>query len=416
MAIAAVPAYLGQDFSTASPGLRFGMYLPLWGVDRRSGELLWTTHDVKYEQRGPEGRERDIRHENKVDAIRRTLPLTAADAALMRAWQQRQAALAQPFIDAGCLLAVQARAVAPFTTGLGNEHPLENGFTFLNPYGLPCLPGSGVKGVLRQAARELLSGQWGDAQGWTPAAIDALFGRAPAEGSESGHQRGALTCWDVLPQLAGDALQVEVMTPHQTHYHQQDQTPHDSGSPNPIGFLCVPPGSGFAFHLHCDEPFLRQLAPELLHQRRWQALLQVALAHAFAWLGFGAKTAVGYGAMQVDAELARRAVQALRDREQAQAELHRRAEREAARAQMSPADRAMAELFDQRLDRNQDERSVLMTALQAGRLGEHRLAAAARLKALMQQQGRWREQSQKKNPAKDQPYQDTLQVQRWLSA
>ena len=28
MAIAAVPAYLGRDFSTASPGLRFGMYLP----------------------------------------------------------------------------------------------------------------------------------------------------------------------------------------------------------------------------------------------------------------------------------------------------------------------------------------------------------------------------------------------------
>ena len=30
MPIAAVPAYLGTDFSSASPGLRFGMYLPIW--------------------------------------------------------------------------------------------------------------------------------------------------------------------------------------------------------------------------------------------------------------------------------------------------------------------------------------------------------------------------------------------------
>lgn len=30
MPIAAVPAYLRRDFSTASPGMRFGMYLPIW--------------------------------------------------------------------------------------------------------------------------------------------------------------------------------------------------------------------------------------------------------------------------------------------------------------------------------------------------------------------------------------------------
>ena len=43
MAIAAVPAYLGvgTDFSQASPGLRFGMLLPLWeqgftGKDKKS--------------------------------------------------------------------------------------------------------------------------------------------------------------------------------------------------------------------------------------------------------------------------------------------------------------------------------------------------------------------------------------------
>ena len=79
----------------------------------------------------------------------------------------RQEALATPHQDGGALMTFEAQAIAPFTTGLGNEHPLENGFAFLSPYGVPYLPGSGVKGVLRQAARELVSGKWGEIAGWS---------------------------------------------------------------------------------------------------------------------------------------------------------------------------------------------------------------------------------------------------------
>lgn len=413
MAIAAVPAYLLKlDLSAASPGLRFSMYLPLWGEDRRTRELLWSTHDIKYEIRNHE--ERALKHENKVDSWLQALVLHGHDKALMAALLTRQSALAAPLLDAGSLLVIHAKAVAPFTTGLGNEHPLENGFAFLNPYGLPYLSGSGVKGVLRQAARELASGDWGEQHGWTPEAMDALFGKAP-EGSDEGHQRGALTCWDVIPQLAGDTLQVEVMTPHQTHYYQHDKTPHDSGSPNPISFLTVPPYSSFTFHLQCDEPFLQRLLPELVHEHRWQALLNAALTHAFDWLGFGAKTAVGYGAMQIDAERSRRVEQDRHERQRQQAEQQLMEEREAAKTKMSPADKAIADLFDQRVDKNQDERAVLFSALKASKLGEHRVATAERLRDLMKQQGRWREKSEKKNPDKDQPYQDTLMVKKWLA-
>lgn len=316
MAIAAVPAYLGQDFSTASPGLRFGMYLKPWGNDFRIGA-----------------------GGDKASALKQSCKLTEHDKQVMHAMCKRQVALADPFLNAGNMLAVHAKAIAPFTTGLGNEHPLENGFAFLNPYGLPYLPGSGVKGVLRQAARELASGMWGERQGWTEEAIDVLFGKAPAEGGDDGHQRGALTCWDVIPQLADDMpLKVDVMTPHQTHYYQQNENPHDSGSPNPISFLTVPPGSGFTFHLQCDEPFLRQNAPDLLHERRWQNLLQTALAHAFAWLGFGAKTAVGYGAMEEDALRMQQADTQRAERATAAAE----AARVAAENEMSDEDRAWA--------------------------------------------------------------------------
>src|SRR5690606_13458749 len=79
MAIAAVPAYLGSDFSQASPGLRFGMYLPLWGVDGGNRELLWTTHDVNYRAAGPQRTTRSFNDSNKASALRGALRLNPSD-------------------------------------------------------------------------------------------------------------------------------------------------------------------------------------------------------------------------------------------------------------------------------------------------------------------------------------------------
>ncbi len=49
---------------------------------------------------------------------------------------------------------------------------------------------------------------------------------------------------------------------------------------------------------------MTRLAPDLAlpdpktSKPRWQTLITAAFEHAFQWLGFGAKTAVGYGAME----------------------------------------------------------------------------------------------------------------------
>ena len=357
MPIAAVPAYLGTDFSSASPGLRFGMYLPIWTnradqeheVNSRASKKSREAFEVQdmLQAQGMNAtiatlrqRERnplpDLWDKNDFaarHAWEKVLRLTANDKATMRALAARQSHTAQ---STPHTLTLDAIATAPFTTGLGNEHPLENGFAFLNPYGLPYLPGSGVKGVLRQAARELTGGDWGDPQGWDAGTIhllerrghatiqlsiiDVLFGRETPDG-DGDHVRGALSFWDALPQIPGDTLAVDIMTPHQSHYYQKRQdrksgdstSPHDSGAPNPISFLTLPPGTGFAFHVVCDQAHLERLAPDLAHDLRWQTLLTAAFEHAFEWLGFGAKTAVGYGAMQVN-ERARQ------QRAQAQAE------------------------------------------------------------------------------------------------
>lgn len=362
MPIAAVPHYLGQDFSSASPGLRFGMYLPIW-TERADQERDVNARASKKSREGMEvqdmlrtqGMDATIaalqqRSRNPLPALwekndfaaghawKKVLHLTKNDKSAMAALAQRQSALAQ---TAAHLLALDTIATAPFTTGLGNEHPLENGFAFLNPYGLPYLPGSGIKGVVRQAARELASGEWGNAQGWSTdrihllerkgeppielTMIDVLFGRETPDG-DSDHVRGALSSWDALPQIPGDSLAVDIMTPHQGHYYQWKKdkdgnpipdTPHDSGQPKPISFLTLPPGTRFAFHVQCDLPHLQRLAPDLAHDDHWQTLLTAAFEHAFDWLGFGAKTAVGYGAMQVDERAQRQRAAAQQEAAQA---------------------------------------------------------------------------------------------------
>lgn len=388
MSIAAVPRYLGTDFSTASPGLRFGLYLSIW-TDRKDQES-----EIRQRARQGSSQGRKLQcllEQHGMDQViealsshreheRGSLPglwkkndhaarenwsaitaLNEDDRSRLSALLERQQGLAALQPEAA-MLSLEARATAPFATGLGNQHPLENGFAFLDPHGLPYLAGSGVKGVLRQAARELASGAWEDETDWhdqpryllmrgrgpqedlrpfggednpvylTP--LEVLFGTDPVGDREAvkPHVRGVLSFWDVLPEIHGEQLAVEIMTPHQGHYHAGGDTPHDSGQPNPILFLTVPPGSGMSFHVVCDRDRLERLAPELARDDRWKRLLEQAFVHAFQWLGFGAKTAVGYGAMARD--------QAREERQQQEREQQQRA---AALAQMSPEEREIIE-------------------------------------------------------------------------
>lgn len=368
MPIAAVPAYLQQDpefYLSAPPGHRFLLYFPVWGEDGERGVLDWRTKDKVQKFKRRKGQ---LEFEGWTDTENGQFASTVAACQtppyleetprarkpktdpgltpwklLMQALVRRQALAAQTMPH---VLTMDAQAVAPFTTGLGNEHPTENGFAFLNPYGLPYLPGSGIKGVLRQAARELASGEWGDGQGWSDekthllgkielSTINALFGLESQDG-EKEHVRGALSFWDAIPQIHGNSLAVDIMTPHQSHYYQNGGTPHDSGQPIPISFLTLPPKTQFTFHVVCDAAHLERLAPDLAHNKRWQTLLTAAFEHAFAWLGFGAKTAVGYGAMREDESVRR-------TRQEAQAE----AEKTKRTANLSPAQQLIAAFVDE---------------------------------------------------------------------
>lgn len=407
MTQAAVPQYLlnqQSHFKDAPPGHRFTLYLEAWRdgfqPDPKSGSTI----------------------DNKTQAFKQALALSDDSVKSLDALRARQEQQAQAIIKNGAGIVFDALATAPFTTGLGMEHPLENGFAFLNPYGLPYLPGSGVKGVLRTAALELCpeseDGKFASNAGWTKTVVTALFGGNPGEefGGNPGKEsftRGALTFWDVIPTLPGNKLRVDVMTPHQSKYYQGEQSPHDSGSPNPIPFLTVPPGAQFRFIVTCEEKYLTD---EALRNGGWKTLLEAAFNHAYDWLGFGAKTAVGYGAMRED-EKARKQ----REAEQAKREADARKDAEAAAraaelARLLPVDRKVAEAIAAKQPGQSDD-SAIFNAIKDGHFADaEKREAAEKLKSLMQAAKTWKETTAAKKPEKDKEHQRTLTVMQWLKA
>lgn len=464
MSVPSIPKYICHglnechDLKEAPVGHRFSMYFAPGGINKK----------------------------DKVGDLKAAASISPSAKKMVNAVLSRQLSLFStlPTNERYCVIGT---STAPFTTGLGSEHPLESGFAFLSPYGLPYLPGSGVKGAVRRAAEELVHanffGQSGD---WTLVDIWHLFGferwknpsscvkggpsrtaelrdwkawvdgfrvdhkeieeyldsmlihdhaestklRKLLESQDDGkarlrsfvdqstfHTRGVLEFWDVIPRIDDKTLGIDVMTPHQSHYYEGKEhlgstSPHDSGAPNPIPFLTVPANATFTFYLHCDVSRLRSVAPWLVEREHWRDVVQAAFEHALKWVGFGAKTSVGFGTMKRDrANEIKAAVRIRRE-----VEVKQRAAREAnvrskRVVQMHPVERHISELIDNREDENMPEITVIFNRLKSNTwTGANMVKAAEWLKSKMLETNLWTEKSRKKNPKKDKNYQRTLFV------
>lgn len=324
---AAVPDYV-KDFSEAPPGHRFNLYYAGWDNGWRKLKS------------------------GIVSTLDKLLKLPDHSVKLLNAFCLRQKTAAETLGEK--IMVFPYISTAPFATGLGNEHPLENGFAFLNPYGLPYLAGSGIKGIIRTAAEELASGEWGNTHGWNEEIILSLFGPGEEDSTRVAHpKQGALRFWDVLPIMIKNEMSVEIMTPHHSEYYQGKHSPHNSESPVPIPFLAVPANSKFTFFVECNATFLHD---DRLSQN-WRSLLETAFDHAGKWLGFGAKTAGGYGRMKLD----KQAIQEEKQRIQEKAEANELARIEAKRT-------AMLEAMTPNLRKIEELRSEIEGKLRVGKL------------------------------------------------
>jgi len=172
-----------------------------------------------------------------------------------------------------------------FVSGLGMGHVLETGFIWHRTLGVPYLPGSSVKGMVRAWAKEW-SDKWDDKI--KDEEVVALFG-GTVDKSEKVNKKstaGRVIIFDALPKER-PKIELDIMNPHYLPYYEDNKKPPaDYYSPVPIFFLAVASGVEFNFYLAprpgvgSDDDLKN--ASELL-------------CKALENIGAGAKTAVGYG-------------------------------------------------------------------------------------------------------------------------
>lgn len=163
--------------------------------------------------------------------------------------------------------------------GMNGNAGLETGCCLSRNYGMPYIPGSSVKGVVRNWANSNLKAFSDD--------IEELLGTDDSE--QPSRISGTVTFHDAwwIPKDGGKPFVLDVVTTHhQAYYNGSQDEPSDTDSPIPNHLLAVQ--GSFLFVLEGD--------PEAV--QTCQRMLEEALEHN----GIGAKTAAGYGYMKADLE------------------------------------------------------------------------------------------------------------------
>ncbi len=172
-------------------------------------------------------------------------------------------------------MALYFKTEGPFVTGLGRNHPAENGFAWHQSLGTPYLPGSSVKGIVRSWAKA-----WEDED---DEVVNRVFG---PRGSDL-PSVGSVVFLDAIP---ADPIQLkpDVMTPHYGPYYQGKEPPADWHNPIPVPFLVVDSKQNFLFGILPRRFTETQDIKDCQMAAAW-------LKKALEYIGGGAKTATGYG-------------------------------------------------------------------------------------------------------------------------
>jgi CRISPR-associated protein Cmr6 len=179
--------------------------------------------------------------------------------------------------------------------GLGLPHPAETSILFDRLTGVPYLPGSSVKGMLKSAARLAADGEFPNdvvseesAKYWK-ANLDRIFG--PEMKEKMPLAKGRMVFYDAFPEK-WLKLNLDVLTPHYGPYYIENKVPGDWFNPVPVYFLVVPSNETFRF-------WYRSLAVDEATKEVDEAAVWGLLPVALDWLGIGGKKSSGYGMFAV---------------------------------------------------------------------------------------------------------------------
>ena len=208
---------------------------------------------------------------NKIERIDFPRYIQPPDPHLIAQLRERQTRQLVHFAERDIkLYCIQATIDWRLIVGLGGEHVQETNMTLHHIYGIPYIPGSAVKGVLRH---------WWLNEDFQDEETKALKNPDFLEVFGSQEQRGEVQFLDAYPEKVRFAT--DIMNPHYPDYYGGSKPPTDFQNPVPINFLTVEKTTFRFVFLAKAQRSLDKL------KERFQGALKLK--------GIGAKTAVGYG-------------------------------------------------------------------------------------------------------------------------
>ena len=209
----------------------------------------------------------------------------------------------------GMVWEFRARLLNPYVSGLGSGHPTETGMILDRNSGLPFIPASAIKGVLRMACALHIAETEPDAvvpSKKEPGHLEIpdghrilrrYFGDTITGKADS--VRGQLVFLDAFPATPL-SIKTDIMNPHFGKYYAGDQGPLETENPIPVKFLAVAPATEFVFRCFVSPlPEQGQGVQVVEVTRRFDSNDEQSViamfTGAFEQLGFGSKTSIGYG-------------------------------------------------------------------------------------------------------------------------
>jgi len=191
--------------------------------------------------------------------------------------------------------------------GLGNESVYETSMTLHHIYGIPYIPGSAIKGVVRSY---IITEEFGEDKNGSLDLKDVessalkdqgfcdIFG-CPKESIYNESRQGKISFFDALP-LSEPKIKPDIMNPHYGPYYSNSSgntPPADYHNPNPIFFLTVEDAK-FEFIIGIKEKDNTAIQKGIFEGKYPLEVGYEWMKKALNEHGIGAKTAVGYGYLQ----------------------------------------------------------------------------------------------------------------------
>lgn len=189
------------------------------------------------------------------------------------------------------ILEMKATTKTRFITGIGQSHPSETSIVLDHNLGIPYVPASSIKGLLRFThVVSLIEGNKLDIEEKKKINDDEIGDISYYYGTQQ--KCGSAIFLDAYSEKVPD-LDIDIMNPHYAKYYQGEKPPADYLDPTPIKFLTVAIGTTFLF---------RALVPKKPDGEDGVSLImdiKNIYENALTKEGIGAKTSLGYGFFNV---------------------------------------------------------------------------------------------------------------------